>query len=146
MTTQPALQPVTAHLSIRGAADAIEFYKKALGATELFRAPAEDGKRLMHAEISVNGMKIYLMDHFPEHGTCGGGSVRLAPPPELKGTSIVLHLEVPNCDEAVKRAADAGATIAMEPWDSFWGARYGQVVDPFGHVWSFAHPLPAKTA
>lgn len=146
MTAQSALQPVTAHLSVLGAADAIEFYKEALGATELFRAPAEDGKRLMHAEISVNGMKIYLMDHFPEHGTCGGGSVRLAPPQELNGTSFVLHLEVPNCDEAVKRAADAGATITMEPWDSFWGARYAQVVDPFGHVWSFAHPLPAKTA
>lgn len=145
-TAQSAMQAVTAHLSIRGAADAIAFYKKALGATELFRMPAEDGKRLMHAEISVNGMKVYLADHFPEYCSGNSAHAQIAPPQDLKGTSIILHLEVPNCDEAVKRAADAGATIAMEPWDAFWGARYAQVADPFGHVWSFAHPLPAKPA
>ena len=57
-----------------------------------------------------------------------------------------MHLEVADCDAAVKRAADAGATVTMPPMDAFWGARYGQVVDPFGHAWSFAHPLPGKQA
>jgi PhnB protein len=136
------VQAVTPHLVIRGAADAIEFYKTAFGATEAMRVPAEDGKRLMHAEISVNGMKVFLMDDFPEH--CGdyGAFGKVAPPPELKGTSFLLHLDVANCDDAVKRAADAGAKVVVPPWDAFWGARYAQIIDPFGHAWSFAHPLP----
>ncbi len=66
------------------------------------------------------------------------------PPDQIKGTSVTMHLEVENCDAAVKRAADAGATVTMAPWDSFWGARYARIIDPFGHSWSFAHPLPAK--
>jgi PhnB protein len=56
-------------------------------------------------------------------------------------TTFVLHLSVPDCDAAVKRATDAGCSVMMEPWDAFWGDRYGQVLDPYGHAWSFAHPL-----
>ena len=138
MSEQP--QGVVPHLVVDGAADAIEFYKKALGATELIRIPAEDGKRLMHAAIVVNGSHIYLMDDFPEHREqCSGG--RIVGPKTAGASTFVLHLNVPNCDEAVKRAADAGATVLMQPWDAFWGDRYGQVLDPFGHAWSFAHPL-----
>jgi len=66
------------------------------------------------------------------------------PPDQIKGTSVTMHLEVENCDAAVKRARDAGATVTLEPWDSFWGARYARIMDPFGHSWSFAHALPAK--
>src|SRR5258708_26051357 len=62
------------------------------------------------------------------------------PPDQIKGTSVTMHLEVENCDAAVKRAADGGATVTMAPWDSFWGARYARIMDPFGHSWSFAHP------
>src|ERR1700694_1262361 len=54
-----------------------------------------------------------------------------------------MHLEVENCDAAVQRAADAGATVTMAPWDALWGARYGRIIDPFGHSWRFAHPPPA---
>lgn len=137
------LPPLIPHMVVAGANDAIEFYKKALGATEVMRMPAEDGKRLMHAQLTVNGATVFLMDDFPEHrAECGNGNVR--PPLELGGTSFVVHLEVENCDASVKRAADAGATVTMAPWDAFWGARYAQVRDPFGHCWSFAHPLPAK--
>jgi PhnB protein len=132
---------VTPHLVVSGASDAIDFYKKALGATETFRMPAEDGKRLMHAEIMVNGGKIFLMDDFPEHCPANG-EAKLAPPKTLGGTTAALHLDVPDCDAAVKRMADAGGTVTMPPWDAFWGARYAQVRDPFGHAWSFAHPLP----
>jgi PhnB protein len=136
-------QGVTAHLVVDGASAAIAFYVKAFGATEVMRMPANDGKRLLHAHIVVNGAKIYLMDHFPEHKS-EHGDHNLAPPTALGGSSAVLHLDMPNCDDAVKRAADAGARVTMPPWDALWGDRYGQVVDPFGHAWSFAHPLPER--
>ncbi|MBQ8104472.1 MULTISPECIES: VOC family protein [unclassified Afipia] len=141
----PTLPPLIPHLVVNGASDAIEFYKKALGATEVTRLPAEDGKRLMHAQLLVNGAVVFLNDHFSEYCEANPES-SIRPPNVLGGTSFVIHLEVPNCDEAVKRAADAGAKVIMAPWDAFWGARYGQVVDPFGHGWSFAHPLPVKAA
>lgn len=141
MSNQP--QTIFPHLVINGAAEALEFYKKALGATETMRLPAEDGKRLMHAEISVNGARIFLMDDFPEYrAECGGDHLRT--PKELGGTTVTVHMDVENCDAAVKRAADAGAKITMESADAFWGDRYGQVVDPFGHTWSFAHRLPGQ--
>lgn len=134
-------QGVIAHLVVDGAAAAIDFYKRALGATEAMRVPAQDGKHLLHAEILVNGARVFLRDDFPDHCP-GNGDGRLAPPKALGGTAVTLHLDVADCDVAVARAFDAGATVTMPPWDAFWGARYAQVVDPFGHVWSFAHPLP----
>lgn len=134
-------QGVTPHLVLDDASAAIEFYVKALGATEVMRMPANDGKRLLHAQINVNGAPIYLMDHFPEYAS-EHGNINLAPPKALGGSTAVLHLEVPNCDAAVKRAQEAGARVTMPPWDAFWGDRYAQVLDPFGHAWSFAHPLP----
>jgi PhnB protein len=137
-------QGVIPHLVVEGAVDALAFYKAALGATEVMRMPAEDGKRLMHAEIAVNGARVFLMDDFTEHRQeCSGG--KILGPKAAGATTVVMHLEVTDCDAAVKRAADAGATVIMPPWDAFWGARYGQVLDPFGHGWSFAHPLPVKT-
>ena len=133
------------HLVVDDAAAAIEFYKQALGATELMRIPAEDGKRLMHAGLTINGTPLYLRDDFPEFSAqCDGQKV--APPRRLGGTSVTMHLDVADCDEAVERATAAGATLLMEPGDAFWGDRYGMVVDPFGHTWSFAHPLPGKPA
>ncbi|MCC8940939.1 VOC family protein [Bradyrhizobium sp. Arg68] len=139
--SQPA-QVVIPHLVVNDGNAAVDFYKKALGATEVLRMPAQDGKRLMHAEINAYGARIMLMDDFPEHR--GTHVDAVFPPDQLNGTSVTMHLEVENCDAAVKRAAEAGATVTMEPWDAFWGARYGRVIDPFGHSWSFAHALPAK--
>ncbi len=137
------VQIVTPHLVVSDANAAIEFYKKALGVTEAVRMPAEDGKRLMHAELNFNGARIFLMDDFPEHrGSHGVDAV--FPPDQIKATSVTMHLEVENCDAAVKRAEEAGATVTLAPWDSFWGARYARIMDPFGHSWSFAHTLPAK--
>lgn len=133
-------QGVIPHLVVDDAAAALKFYAKALGATETMRAPADDGKRLLHAEMEVNGAKVYVRDHFPEF--CGSqGGDKHAPPKELGGTAVTLHLDVPDCDAAIARAEKAGAKVAMPPMDAFWGARYGMVVDPFGHAWSFAHPL-----
>jgi PhnB protein len=137
-------QTIFPHLVVDNASAALEFYKKGLGASELMRMPAEDGKRLMHAEIEVNGSRIFLVDDFPEfREQCGNAMDK--PPKTLGGTTVAIHIEVPNCDDAVNRMATAGATVTMPPWDAFWGARYGRVVDPFGHSWSFAHPLPAKS-
>jgi PhnB protein len=134
---------VIPHLVVSDAAAALEFYKRGLGALETSRMTAQDGKRLLHAEMEVNGARVFIRDEFPEHGQGRAGG-RIAAPSELGGTAVTLHLEVPDCDEAIRRAAEAGATVVMPPMDAFWGARYGQVVDPYGHSWSFAHPLPAK--
>ena len=107
-------QGIIPHLVVDGAIAALEFYKKALGATETMRMPAEDGKRLMHAEIIVNGARVFLMDDFVEHREeCGGG--KIVSPKASGATGVLMHLDVPNCDEAVKRAADAGATVIMPP-------------------------------
>jgi PhnB protein len=141
MVDQPGVIP---HLIVDDAAAALEFYQAALGATETMRMPAKDGKRLLHAEMQVNGAKIFMCDAFPEHSESHTGQGR--PPRTLGGTTVLLHLGVTSCDEAVRRAVAAGATVTMEPWDTFWGARYAQVRDPFGHVWSFTHQLPGKPA
>ena len=95
--------------------------------------PAPDGKRIMHAAIRIGKSIVFLVDDFPEYR--GGQSMT---PTALKGTPVSLHLYVENCDDAIKRAIDAGATVTMPAQDMFWGDRYGAVTDPFGHQWSFA--------
>ncbi|HEY1190929.1 MAG TPA: VOC family protein, partial [Gemmata sp.] len=120
----------------KGAVQAIEYYVAALGAVELVRMPAEDG-RLMHAALKIGDATLFLCDDFPEY--CGGVSRAPAGP-----SPVTLHLCVPNCDEAIAKAQAAGAKVTMPAEDMFWGDRYGQVVDPFGHTWSYSHPLTAE--
>jgi PhnB protein len=136
---------VIPHLVVKGAARAIDFYKAALGAEELGRHPvgpeflpgaAADDGRVMHAALRINGATVFLCDDFPD--LCGGVSRAPAGP-----SPVTLHLCVPSADEAIARATAAGATVTMPAEDMFWGDRYGQVVDPFGHAWSFSHPLAA---
>lgn len=129
---------LTPHLVVNDGKAALEFYKAAFGGAEARVIPAEDGKRLMHAEVHFDGLKFYICDEFPEH-QCEGP--KTGSPKTVGGVSVTMHLEVPNCDAAVAKAAAAGATVTMPPWDAFWGDRYGQVVDPFGHSWAFSHPL-----
>jgi uncharacterized glyoxalase superfamily protein PhnB len=124
------------HLVCNRCADAIEFYKKAFGAEEIARMPAPDGKRLMHAEIRIGGRPLFLADDFPEY--CGGKAMS---PQALGGTPVTIHRYVDDCDAAIGRAQKAGATVKMPAEDVFWGDRYGVVVDPFGHTWSFATHL-----
>lgn len=123
------------HLVCSPAAAAIEFYAAAFGATELARVPGPDG-RLMHAAMTIGPSTIFLCDDFPEY--CGGRSRTVA---SYGGTAVVLHQKVPDCDAAIARAAKAGAEVTMPAADQFWGDRYGQVTDPFGHIWSFSTPL-----
>ena len=126
-------QTLTPHLVVKGAVAAIEYYKAALGATELCRMPTEDG-RLMHASLQIGDSNLMLCDDFPEY--CGGDSRAPNGP-----SPVTLHLNVENCDTAIAQAEAAGAKVTMPAADMFWGMRYGQVVDPFGHTWSYGHPL-----
>lgn len=123
------MHTVTPHLVCAGAAAAIEFYKKAFGATELMRVPTPDGK-LMHAAVMIGDSTVMLVDEMPQMGCVG--------PKARGGSSVTLHLSVPNVDEVFAQAIKAGATERMKPEDMFWGDRYGQVEDPFGHWWSIA--------
>jgi uncharacterized glyoxalase superfamily protein PhnB len=124
------------HLVCDGAADAIEFYKRAFGATVMMRLPGQNG-RLMHAAVDINGAMVMLVDENRDWGMLG--------PKALGGSPVTIHLMVANADAAIKRAADAGAKVVMPAEDAFWGDRYGQVEDPFGHRWSIASPLKAMT-
>jgi PhnB protein len=126
---------VIPHLIVHDGAAALEFYEKALGAEVTFQAPAPDGKRLFHASLSVNGGWFMLCDDFPEYSG-------VARAPKTTGTTgVTLHLNVPDCDAAVARMAEAGATVTMPPDDMFWGDRYAKVTDPFGHEWSLSNPI-----
>jgi uncharacterized protein (TIGR02246 family) len=122
---------VTPHLVCRGAAEAIEFYRKAFGAVEMMRLPGPDG-RLLHASVQINGSSVMLVDEFPE---MGGKS-----PATLAGTAVVVHLIVDDVDAVAQRAIEAGAKVVMPVADQFWGDRYGVIQDPFGHQWSIATP------
>lgn len=125
---------VTAHLCIDGAAKAIDFYKKAFGAEEICRMDSPDGSgKLMHAEIKIGNSIVMIADDFPEW--CGG---KPRHPKALGATPVTLHVYTENCDKAIEKATNAGATVTMPAQDMFWGDRYGQVQDPFGHLWSFA--------
>lgn len=110
----------------RGGQAAVEFYRAAFGAEELFRTLAEDGERVLHARLSINGDLVMLSDEFPEHGQ----EVDIQP----KG--VTLHLQVDDADEWWARAMVAGAVPVMPMADQFWGDRYGRLMDPFGHCWS----------
>ena len=122
------MHTVTPHLMCDGAAKAIDFYKKAFGAEELMRLPGENGK-LMHACIRIGDSAVMLADFMADSGD---GSMA------TKAGPIVLHLYVADADAFVKKAAGAGAKVIMPVTDMFWGDRYGQLEDPFGHRWAVA--------
>lgn len=131
----PALPTgVTPHLVCNDAAAAIDFYKAAFGAEEMVRLPGKDGL-LMHAALTINGGMVMLVDEFP--------GMMVQSPRTLKGTPVTLHMQVPDAEAAIARAAAAGATVTMPAQPMFWGDMYGMVTDPFGHVWSIATPMGA---
>jgi PhnB protein len=139
-TSAIKVQPTSPYLTIRGAADAIDLYKKAFGAKEKQRMTAEDGKRLMHANLTINGGTVLLSDEFPEHG---------GPPAPSKDqpapVAVTLQLKKPaDVDATFKRAVDAGCSGVQEPQDMFWDARFAILADPFGHRWFLNAPLPKK--
>ncbi len=128
----PGHENLIPHLVCSPCTEAIEFYKKAFGAEEIHRIPAPDQRRIMHAALRIGTSFVFLVDDFPEF--CGG---KASTATALKGTPVTIHHYVENCDAAIKRASDAGATVTMPATDMFWGDRYGMVTDPYGHKWSF---------
>lgn len=120
---------LVAYLSLDGAGKAADFYIKAFGATEVFRYPVDEKGRTMHIHLYVNGSSLMLADCYPEHGH--GFE---------KPQGFNLTLQVKDIDTWWKRAVDAGAQIVLPLQDMFWGARYGQLKDPFGVMWSMNQP------
>ena len=120
---------VSPYLAVEDAAAAIDYYKKAFGATERGRMEGPDGK-IGHAEVQIGDAVVMLSDPVPQ------GSTR--PPIELGGTTSSVVLYVEDVDAVVERAVDAGGIVVMEVADQFWGDRFGTITDPFGHVWSVA--------
>ncbi|MDP9013040.1 MAG: VOC family protein [Pseudomonadota bacterium] len=120
---------VTPYLIINGAADAIDFYKRAFGATELMRMPRPDGK-IGHAEIRIGDSAIMLADEYPEMG--------YRSPQSLGGAGVSLMVYVEGVDEVFKRAVASGAKEQQAVKDQFYGDRLGTLQDPFGHTWMLA--------
>lgn len=120
---------ITPYLTVDDAKEAIEFYKRAFGATARGVIAVPDG-RIAHAELKIGDAIVMLCDNLPEFAG--------RTPKELGGTAVSLFLFVEDVDAVFRRAADAGATVIMEPDDQIWGDRLGQVEDPFGHLWLIA--------
>jgi PhnB protein len=127
---------VTPSIVVDGAAKAIDFYKKALGAEEITRFPGPDGK-IMHAEIRIGDSVIMLVDQMPEQGGRG--------PKLIGGTPVSFFIYGENVDAAWKRAVDAGAKPIMPLDDQFWGDRTGLLEDPYGHHWWLAQHVEDLT-
>ena len=137
MAFGPNPPPIQPHLCVKGGEAAIAFYEKAFGASCTFKKMADDEKRVLHANIAMFGGDVMIHDEFPEYQ----GNV--LSPLSRGGASITINVNLPNpsdVDSAIARAAEAGATVILVPDDMFWGARYGQLRDPFGHVWAFNAP------
>jgi PhnB protein len=120
---------VTPYLIVSGAARALDFYKKAFGATELMRMPGP-GDKIMHAEIKIGDSPIMLADEFPERNIRG--------PQALGGTPVGLMIYVPDVDTVFNRAVAAGAKVETPLTNQFYGDRSGTVADPFGHKWTIS--------
>ena len=119
-----ALSP---HMVVQGADSAAAFYREAFGTEEVMRIPTPDG-RLMSVQLRLGDALLHLADEFPEMGVLA--------PPSFGGTPVVLELEVPDADAAFERAVAAGAIPRQPVQEMFWGARHGQLEDPFGHRWN----------
>ena len=121
---------LTAYLQVDGAAKASDFYQRAFGATEAARHPLDEKGRTMHVHLYVNGSSLMLGDAYPEYGH-----------PLQAPQAFNLTLQVDDIDAWWSRAVAAGATVVMPVQEMFWGARYGQLRDPFGVLWSMNQPL-----
>jgi PhnB protein len=121
---------ITPYRVVQDAASAIEFYKNAFGAKEIYRHHGSDGKSIINAELEIQGSKFFLSDEFRE-GTCKS-------PESIGGSSIMLYLYTEDVDQLFNQAVSAGAIANMPVTDAFWGDRYGELRDPFGHIWSVA--------
>ncbi len=120
---------VTPQIVCRNAAQALEFYKNALGA-EIRSVSKDDRGNIMHAELKIGDSIVMLSDEFPAYHCLS--------PLSIGGTGVSLHIYTTDADAAFAKAVAAGAKVTMPIMDAFWGDRYGQLVDPYGHKWSIA--------
>jgi PhnB protein len=127
-----SIHEVFPYLRVKSAAQAIEFYKQAFGATEKFRLTEPSG-RIGHAELSFGAAVVMLSDEYPEYDIRG-------PRPGVDPVSSI-HLHVDNCDAMIRRAVELGAKVTREPKDQFYGERSGAIRDPFGHEWLIGHHI-----
>jgi PhnB protein len=125
--------PMSPSLTVRDASGAIEFYKSAFGAAELYRLTDPTCGVIGHAELMLNGSLLMLAEENPSWGNKS--------PQTLGGSPTRLCLMVPDTDTAVQRATAAGATVEMPPTDMFYGFRSANVRDPFGHLWMIQHQI-----
>lgn len=125
----PNPMSLTPYIAVKGAANAIAFYKRVFGAKEEFRLEDQD-KRIGHAEISIGDGRLMLSDEYPDFGALA--------PPSIGGTPVKLHLYVEDVDATMKKAESAGATVLRPAQDQFHGDRSGMIADPFGHQWFLA--------
>jgi PhnB protein len=135
------LPKLTPHLVVDGGLAAIKFYEDAFDADTQFLMMAEDGKRVMHAALEINDGIIYLCDDF------GDGGKPAAKQTAAGAAAVMIHLQLKkpkHVDAIIRQAADHGAKIVMPAEDAFWGDRYGQIRDPFGHIWTFGAALKDK--
>lgn len=121
---------VTPYLTLKNTGAAIDFYKKAFGAEEMYRMPGPDGKSVMHAEMMIGNSAIMMGEECPDMG--------IVSPLTLNNSPVTIHLYVEDVDAAHKRAVGAGAESMMPPTNMFWGDRFAKLKDPFGHRWSIA--------
>jgi PhnB protein len=128
---------ITPHLVVRGAAKAIEFYRRAFGAEVRSDNRTPDGK-VMHAELKIGDSVFFLADEFPGGGSCSS-------PETVGGTTITLNIYAENIDKLFDQAVAAGATVLMPLANQFWGDRYGQLKDPFGHSWALGQHIEDLT-
>ena len=121
---------ITPHLVVKGASEAIEFYKNAFGAVEMVRLPGPDGNSIMHSSLKIGDSVVMLVDEFPDMGCMS--------PSSTNGTPVTVHLYVEDVDSVFAKAIESGAKETMPLENTFWGDRYGKLEDPFGHSWSLA--------
>ena len=122
---------VSCYLVVPNAKEALDFYQKAFGAEIVLRLPGPGGENTtMHSEIKIGNSMVMITDENPQWN--------LKSPKTLGGTPASLHVYVENCDDVFQQAVTAGCTAMMPISDTFWGDRYGKVVDPFGHEWGIA--------
>jgi uncharacterized glyoxalase superfamily protein PhnB len=136
-----SIRSVIPHLVVAGAAKAIAFYQQAFGAELVSSMPTPDGEKIIHAVLNLGGHPIFLVDEFPPQED---GSV-MRSPSTVKGTTVSIALNVDDADAAYAQAVKAGASEHMPIEDTFWGARYGQVLDPFGHLWEFNQEVQQRS-
>jgi PhnB protein len=131
------LHTITASLTIKNCADALEFYKRAFGAEERSRFLAPDGTSVWHAELRIGDSTLFVSEEMPQ--------APARAPERERPSPAGLWLYVHDCDAAFRRAVGAGANVTMELADQFWGDRVGAVVDPYGYVWTFASRIREMT-